>query len=144
MSSHRQIDGPTTSLSPLMDGILITKTENKLICFGDGSYIGRIAFADDDRKHSDGHRWGDKQHGVIDFAFATYVDPEIHFISLKKRLDNLGVSDWHGNWINYAPPISGGRRRDEGQDVKLKVTFPLNVRRGDLPFFCHDVKSRDL
>jgi hypothetical protein len=117
------------------------KTENKLICFQDGSYIELIAFIDDDPKHREGHWWGDKKPGIIDFAFTTDEDAKTHYEAMKVRLQKLGEGK---ESVSYAPPAAGGRRRDDGEEVKWQVTFPENVKRGELPFFCHDVTPRQL
>jgi hypothetical protein len=47
----------------------LTLVCSKLVVFRDGSYLELIAFIDDDPKHREGHWWGDKGWGVIDFAF---------------------------------------------------------------------------
>jgi hypothetical protein len=52
--------------------------------------------------------------------------------------------------MRYERPIEGGRKRDDGQQVKWKVTFPHlgegedRFQRGELPFFCHDITPRSL
>lgn len=52
--------------------------------------------------------------------------------------------------MRYEKPVQGGRKRDDGQDVKWKVTFPKlesdgdKFQRGELPFFCHDITPRSL
>lgn len=117
------------------------KTENRLICFLDGSYIELIAFIDDDPKHREGHWWGDKKPGIIDFAFTTDEDAKTHYEAMKERLEKLGKGE---ESVSYAPPVAGGRRRDDGEEVKWQVTFPENVKRGELPFFCHDITPRQL
>jgi hypothetical protein len=115
------------------------QTHNKLIVFQDGSYIELIAFVDDDPKHRAGHRWGNKQVGIIDFALITKDDAENHYKVLKDRLEaaNLGVK--------YEPPTLGGRKRGDGKVLEWKVTVPEPpVERGETPFFCHDVTPREL
>jgi hypothetical protein len=67
------------------------KTENKLICFRDGSHIELIAFINDDPKHREGHWWGDKSPGIIDFAFTSDEDADVHFAGLQERLRTLVV-----------------------------------------------------
>ena len=115
------------------------QTDNKLIVFQDGSYIELIAFVDDDPKHRAGHRWGNKQVGIIDFALITEDYAENHYKVLKDRLEetNLGVK--------YEPPTLGGRKREDGKVLEWKVTVPEPpVERGETPFFCHDVTPREL
>lgn len=115
------------------------QTENKLIVFQDGSYIELIAFVDDDPKHRANHRWGDREVGIIDFALSSTEDAEDHFERLKERLDSSGSG------LKYEPPTPGGRTRDDGQVLKWKITSPdLPLQRGEAPFFCHDVTSREL
>jgi hypothetical protein len=117
------------------------KTENKLICFQDGSYIELIAFINDDTKNREDHWWGKKPYGIIDFAFTTADSAEQNFKDIQGRLeDNEGA-------IRYKEPREGGRMREDGQELKWKVTFPETTghyQRGELPFFCHDVTDRSL
>ncbi|RFU34266.1 hypothetical protein B7463_g2042, partial [Scytalidium lignicola] len=114
------------------------KTANRLITFQDGSYLELIAFVDDDPKNKEGHWWGEKKLGIIDFAFTTDEDAKTHYEGLSKRLAGSEGS------ISYAPPKAGGRKREDGQELKWEVTFPNDVKRGQLPFFCHDVTPRTL
>ncbi|KAE8453354.1 hypothetical protein EG329_010215 [Mollisiaceae sp. DMI_Dod_QoI] len=123
------------------------KTENKLICFRDGSYIELIAFVNDDPKNREGHWWGGKKFGIIDFAFTDSAgDASIQYSELAERLKLLNAKD-SAIKIEYAQPVAGGRKRPDGEDVKWKVTFPVlttGYQRGELPFFCHDVTARTL
>jgi hypothetical protein len=123
------------------------KTENKLICFRDGSYIELIAFINDDPKHREGHWWGEKKFGIVDFAFTNSTgDALTHFSQLEKRLSQLrGGPD--AVRVEYQPPVAGARRRPDGEEVKWEVTFPVvttGYQRGELPFFCHDLTPRSL
>jgi hypothetical protein len=121
------------------------KTENKLICFRDGSYIELIAFINDDPKHREGHWWGEKKFGIVDFAFTNSIgDASTHFSELQRRLSKLHLDQAP---VEYQPPIAGGRRRPDGQEVKWEVTFPrvdTGYQRGELPFFCDDATPRSL
>lgn len=117
------------------------KTENKLILFHDGSYIELIAFINDDPKLRKGHWWGDKQIGIIDYAFTTDGDARAHWKAIQARLAKLDP-DLAARY-QYDPPVAGGRRRPDGVEVKWEVTFPKGVERGELPFFCHDVTPRE-
>lgn len=66
------------------------KTENQLICFRDGCYVELIAFVNDDPKNREGHRWGGKQFGIIDFAFTHRTgDAADLFSELQERLDGV-------------------------------------------------------
>ncbi|KUJ22958.1 uncharacterized protein LY89DRAFT_536933, partial [Mollisia scopiformis] len=123
------------------------KTENKLICFQDGSYIELISFVNDDPKNREGHWWGSKSFGIIDFAFTdSSGDAEIQYSELAKRLQELNAKEGQSKF-EYAEPVAGGRKRPDGVDVKWKVTFPVlndGRQRGEFPFFCHDVTARKL
>ncbi len=115
------------------------RTENKLIIFPDGSYIELIAFVNDDPKHRTGHRWGDKQFGIIDFAFSSQEDADENYALLKDRLAKAEVG------VRYEQPEAGGRTRDDGQVLKWKVSVPAKpTLTGEAPFFCHDITPRDL
>jgi len=132
-------------------------TENKLILFQDGTYIELIAFINDDPERREGHRWGRKQSGLIDFALTTPAGANggniasVHYEALQRRVrsarSDLG--------IEYIEPISGGRRKPDGAEVKWTVTFPTLSRQvakgtyaasvtGAVPFMCHDVTPRNL
>lgn len=123
------------------------KTENKLICFRDGSYIELISFVNDDPKNREGHWWGGKKFGIIDFAFTDSTgDATIQYSELTKRLEELKAKD-SSVTVDYAEPVAGGRKRPDGVDVKWKVTFPdltPGYQRGELPFFCHDDTPRSV
>jgi hypothetical protein len=122
------------------------KTENKLICFRDGTYIELIAFIDDDPKKRLGH-WWDKEFGIVDFSFAhSDGDATVHFSELEERLKSL---DWGGGSIEvaYEDPQTGARMRPDEQEIKWQVTFPVvttGYQRGELPFFTHDITPRSL
>jgi hypothetical protein len=121
------------------------KTENKLICFRDGSYIELISFVNDDPQYREGHWWGEKKFGIIDFALTDSTgDADIQYSGLEKRLHSLNAQSEAK--VQYAEPVAGGRKRPDGEDVKWKVTFPIlrGCQRGELPFFCHDVTPRNL
>jgi hypothetical protein len=126
------------------------RTENKLIIFKDGTYLELIAFIDDNPSFRREHPWGKKNFGFIDFALTT--PGELDYAGLRGRINQKSgrLS------IDYAFPAEGGRKREDGQDVKWKCTFPLNQatvspqprapldRRGEIPFWCHDVTPRSL
>jgi hypothetical protein len=125
------------------------KTENKLICFQDGSYIELIAFINDDPKLREGHWWGKAKFGIIDFAF-THADGNalFHFSELEKRLGGLELGD-HVGKVGYQAPVDGGRKRPDGVEIRWQVTFPIvgagekGYQRGELPFWCHDITPRE-
>jgi len=118
------------------------QTANRLVCFQDGSYLEFISFVNDDPKNREGHCWGDCKSGIIDFAF-TSGDADKNWEGVDKGLKegNSGV--------RYEKPRDGGRKRPDGKEIKWKVTWPvaggeLGLRRGEAPFFCHDVTEREL
>ncbi|KAH6713648.1 glyoxalase-like domain-containing protein [Leptodontidium sp. 2 PMI_412] len=123
------------------------KTENRLICFRDGSYIELIAFVNDDPGNREGHGWGDRQFGIIDFAFTHSTgDASTLFSELQERLDSVKWKEGEAK-VEYEPPRAGGRKRPDGIDVKWTVTWPVvstGYQRGELPFFCHDVTPRSV
>ena len=104
---------------------------------------------------------------MIDFALTSPSSAEQTFREVTARLDakqgndDAGKSEGDGGLgVRYKDPLSGGRKRKDGQDVKWHVTKPLldkdalNVPspkekyfptgRLDTPFFCHDVTERAL
>lgn len=127
------------------------RTENKLVVFQDGTYLELIAFINDDPAHRHGHPWGNKAFGFIDFAL-TNAPKEFNHAELRGRVSRKSAR----LGFDYALPEEGGRRRDDGIDVKWKVTVPVNQpaaclpprtppnRRGEIPFWCHDVTDRAL
>ncbi|KAL1634639.1 hypothetical protein SLS58_010581 [Diplodia intermedia] len=120
------------------------KTENKLIVFQDGTYIELIAFIDDHPANKDGHWWGDKRYGVIDWALTS---PDVQDVGrVAARLDEWRSKQQDGAMaaFAYAQPRRGGRRKPDGQEIAWFVTFPEGTRRGLAPFWCHDVTAREL
>ena len=86
-----------------------------------------------------GHRWGDKKVGIVDFALISNEPAKDCFEGVRGRLEEKGVG------VNYEQPAAGGRTRDDGEVLKWEVTVPESpAKRGELPFFCHDVTSREL
>ncbi|CZT46169.1 uncharacterized protein RSE6_06563 [Rhynchosporium secalis] len=123
------------------------RTENRLICFRDGSYVELIAFVNDDAKNRQGHVWGDRQFGIIDFALTHSTgDASALFSELEKRLEAVKWKDGEVK-VAYEPPKAGGRTRPDGIDVRWTVTQPkvdTGYQRGELPFFCHDITPRSV
>ncbi|KAH8771522.1 glyoxalase-like domain-containing protein [Hyaloscypha finlandica] len=115
------------------------QTENKLVVFQDGSYIELIAFVDNDPKYRVGHRWGDKEDGIIDFALSSQGNADDNYEVLKSRLEKAALG------LKYESPAIGGRTREDAQVLKWEVTVPKPpTKRGETPFFCHDVTARGL
>jgi Glyoxalase-like domain len=110
------------------------KTENRLILFKDGTYLELIAFVNDDQDKRRGHFW-DRSFGIVDYALTTL---ELYdFDPLQARLKQSGAG------IEYALPQTGGRVRPDGVELKWEVTFPKGAKRGEVPFWCHDLTPRE-
>lgn len=123
------------------------KTSNNLIVFRDGSYIELIAFNEPEAETRKDHWWGDKDYGVIDWALTTDQAGDADGIpaAVEERLGKVGkgVTDKYA----YNKPVDGGRKRPNGTEIKWRVTFPRTdggLKRGDIPFWCHDVTDRKL
>lgn len=125
------------------------KTENKLIVFEDGTYLELIAFINDNPFLRRGHPWGTKSYGFIDFALTTPEGTTFDYTGLRGRINQKSG----GLGIDYDQPLEGGRKGEDGKDVRWTVTFPKNVvgagspgssisRRGEIPFWCHDITPR--
>ena len=85
------------------------KTENRLVCFEDGSYIEFISFINDDPANRKGHWWGDRKFGIIDFAFTHLdLDADKNAKDVNERLRKIG-----GRKIRYLEPKEGDRDRME-------------------------------
>ena len=111
------------------------KTENRLILFRDGTYLELIAFINDDPEKRKGH-WWDKPYGVVDYALGT-KDDKLDYQDLIARLDKTDTG------LTYVEPKTGGRARPDGVQLKWEVTFPKNIERGYIPFFCTDITPRE-
>ncbi|KAK4981536.1 hypothetical protein LTR66_009908 [Elasticomyces elasticus] len=118
------------------------KTENKLIIFRDGTYIELIAFIDDLQEHREGHWWGDKKPGFIDFALTSLGEHTYSHDAINRRLAVLEGNGLRG--VKYTAPVKGGRKNENGQDIEWLVTFPEGAKRGEVPFWYHDVTARTL
>lgn len=123
------------------------KTENFLVVFRDGFYIEFIAFIDDSSSNREGHWWGKKNFGIVDFALTSREEnAQALYEKLSERLGKVEVDDDEMR-IVYQAPVHGGRQRPDGQRVEWDVTFPIvddGYQRGELPFFCQDRTARDL
>ncbi|KIY00237.1 uncharacterized protein Z520_03922 [Fonsecaea multimorphosa CBS 102226] len=151
-------------------------SRNKLIIFPDGTYIELINWITEPKEFFD---WASKSPGLIDFALTTPSSAHDTFDEVTRRLESkpqppsesqsssteelsegsAGAGDG-GLGVRFRPPLAGGRKRKDGQDVQWHVTKPLldnsaeNVPqpletyfptgRLDTPFFCHDVTDRNL
>ncbi len=143
------------------------KTENKLIIFQDGTYIELIAFVDDKPKNRQGHWWGDKDYGFIDYALtssSSATASDAYLDAVRQRVERVGFATSQENKhhedhqdtehveprfppssvARYAEPQEGGRTRADGKVVRWRVTFPTGVARGQIPFWCQDLTPREL
>ncbi|TVY19045.1 hypothetical protein LARI1_G002028 [Lachnellula arida] len=113
-----------------------------------------ISFINDDPALREGHWWGKKAFGIIDFAFTSKEggggggggSAEENYEAVSKRLGEVRWEDGETE-VRYQKPVKGGRKRDDGVDVKWQVTFPVvsdGYQRGELPFFCHDITDREV
>ena len=99
--------------------------------------------------------WGKKHPGLIDFALSSIPPAAIHS-HFEARVARLKNKDGDGGLgVGYTPPEAGGRTRNDGVEVKWKVSRPrfstsvntpddtlFPIGRIDAPFFCYDVTSR--
>jgi hypothetical protein len=112
------------------------KTENKLIIFGDGSCIELIAFIDDDPEKRKGHYWGNHKFGYFDWALTSSSPDDIGNINQRIKDANSGID------VLYGESKEGAAKFPNGTEIKWAVTLPENVRRGELPFWFHDITPR--
>lgn len=108
-------------------------TSNTLILLSDGCYIELISFIDTRKTAS--HWWGPEADfvGWKDWCLTNSKSPEENYETVKE---------------SHVEPVHGGRKRADAIDVKWAVTFPRGDKggqdvRGRIPFFCHDITSRD-
>lgn len=103
-------------------------TANALVVLPSGVYFELIHFVktpeetgppgSPERVARENHWWADKQPGWIDWAL-------------------LGIPGPKAAEEHYQEPRRGGRRREDGEELKWNVTFPQSVhKRGALPFYC--------
>lgn len=94
------------------------KTTNVLICLPDGVYLEVIAFTSE--KAKEGHWWGCKALGWIDWCLLGYTDAQ-----------------------GYKKPMHGGRKRPDGKELEWEVSMPVQSDKG-WPFFCYDLTPREI
>lgn len=124
------------------------KTENCLIVLSDGVYLELIAFVDDSQDLKRGHWWGELPNGIIDFALTS---SSVDDLAEAGGVRELMSKSQGGLSAKYQEPRAGSRIRGDGKEVKWFVTFPTSLddgdkglRRGSVPFWCHDVTDREL
>jgi hypothetical protein len=148
-----------TSCSPRVS--LGQSSRNKLIVFADGTYLELFNWfdkpPDEDAKDQPMRVWAKKQPGLIDFALGSLPTStaEAHF---DARVTRLQTEEGDGGLgVGYTAPKAGGRTRNDGVQVRWKVSRPefanavntpdealFPTGRIDAPFFCYDVTSRDI
>lgn len=113
------------------------KTQNTLIIFPDGVYLELISFLPPEDVNRQGHWWGSKPLGFIDWAITSFSASEV-----QRARENLRKE---GSKWNYEASRKGGRKRPDGVELKWEVTFPSSsIPRGVVPFWCHDITPRVL
>lgn len=114
------------------------KTENKLIVFRDGSCIELIAFVEDDPVKRKGHYWGDHKFGYYDWALTSSDPRDIEKVNQRIKDADTGMDACYGE------QREGAAKFPDGTEIKWATTLPEHVRRGELPFWCHDITAREL
>ena len=127
-------------------------SKNKLIIFEDGTYLELFTWI---AKPVEFTSWADKPEGLIDFALTTLrpYNALENFKIVQRNLSNANGDGGLG--VRYKEPLAGGRRRQDGEDVRWEVTRPeysdgpntlsneyFPTGRIDTPFFCHDLTPR--
>lgn len=114
-------------------------TSNTLILLADGCYIELVSFIAPDKKDISTHWWasGARKTGWMDWCL-------INGQGAQESWEAIG-----GEGGSHGEPIEGGRKRADGVEVKWAVTFPKGenggqARRGQVPFFCHDITERQV
>ncbi|KAM0266825.1 hypothetical protein ACHAPA_006602 [Fusarium lateritium] len=119
------------------------RTINKLIEFSDGVYIELIAFQDGlDPEKRKTHRWGEQEENtIIDWAYT--LPQEKDFGVIQQRVKEASSE------VVYDDPVSGGRIRPDGVELKWSVASAYAVsgnalHPGKAPFWCLDRTPRHL
>src|SRR5215472_5326879 len=97
------------------------KTQNTLVVFESGFYIELIAFIPPEEESRQGHWWGRKGCGFVDWAVTSGSVEDVWRVV---RGDGLRESDDGREaemQVLYERPRSGGRRRTDGVDVRWEV-----------------------
>ncbi|GKU05868.1 glyoxalase bleomycin resistance protein dioxygenase superfamily [Fusarium langsethiae] len=119
------------------------RTVNKLIEFSDGVYIELIAFQEGlDPEQRKTHRWGKlKENTIVDWAYTLPNEKDFGVIQKQVMESNSEVF--------YHLPVSGGRLRPDGVELKWSVASAYNVsgqavHPGKVSFWCLDRTERNL
>ncbi|KAM0250771.1 hypothetical protein ACHAP5_001988 [Fusarium lateritium] len=119
------------------------RTVNKLIEFSDGVYIELIAFQDGlDPEKRKTHRWGEQEENtIVDWAYT--LPQENDFEVIQQRVKEASSE------VVYREPVSGGRIRPDGVELKWSVasayaTSGKALHPGKAPFWCLDRTPRHL
>lgn len=128
-------------------------SKNKLIIFGDGTYIELFTWVNHDEPIE--ASWLDKPTGLIDYGLTTLrpYTAAVNYNHISRRLEREDGDAGLG--IKYDAPRAGARKRQDGVEVKWEVTRPrfstsvttpsadlFPTSRLDAPFFAHDVTAR--
>jgi len=128
-------------------------SKNKLIIFGDGTYIELFTWINHDNPIQTA--WVDKSPGLIAFALTTLrpFTATVNYDHLTRRL--VHEEGDGGLGVKFNPPNPGARKRKDGVEVKWEMTGPeysnaaetpatsfFPTSRLDTPFFAHDVTAR--
>lgn len=129
-------------------------TENKLILFQDGVYLELIAFIPGKEQERASHRWGHRREGhIVDWANTLHSLPDL--AAIRDRVASAGSG------ITYSDPVSGGRVRPDGTELKWTISAPQidapeaggaaaaaaamgEFEGGEAPFWCLDRTPREL
>lgn len=100
-------------------------SHNALIVFADGTYLELLAF----KREVPEHRW---------WRFVASGEGLIDWALLPDALaDDIATARRYG--VEFAGPITGGRRRPDGQEIVWELGNP---QMPGLPFLCADVTPR--
>lgn len=101
-------------------------TENKLILFQDGVYLELIAFISGKETERRSHRWGQRREGhIIDWANILHSESDLAVIRGRVASAESG--------IKYSEPVSGGRLRPDGTELKWAISAPdIDDKPGDI------------
>jgi hypothetical protein len=128
------------TLTPCASGTE-NKTEVRMICLADGTYIKLVALLHDDPSDGLGLVPQDQEYGIIAFSLTSTDGAEENFARLESKL----AGDASG--LKYNRPLQKRCKQEDGTDLKWEITSPDIVNGyypGGLPFFCHDITDRSL
>ncbi|PRP74404.1 hypothetical protein PROFUN_10302 [Planoprotostelium fungivorum] len=115
------------------------KTFNTLILLEDGVYIELIAFSTENLK--EGHWWGSMPNGWIDWALLGEPSDDVRKSLTGTILHPIVDSPLQGKMFHTV-----SHHKVEGREETAKRYDGRGVdnRRGNVPFWCHDLTDRTL